>query len=67
MKLELPERPTLFFKPSTCLGFPNAQLVIPYEATDGQADYEAELAVVIGKDARRLLEVAYLHREVRAS
>jgi 2-keto-4-pentenoate hydratase/2-oxohepta-3-ene-1,7-dioic acid hydratase in catechol pathway len=54
MKLELPEHPTLFFKPSTCLGTPNAPLVIPYQATDGQADYEAELAVVIGKDARNV-------------
>ncbi|KAJ8116811.1 hypothetical protein OPT61_g1848 [Boeremia exigua] len=54
MNLDLPEHPTLFFKPSTCLGTPNAPLVIPYQATDGQADYEAELAVVIGKAARNV-------------
>jgi 2-keto-4-pentenoate hydratase/2-oxohepta-3-ene-1,7-dioic acid hydratase in catechol pathway len=54
MNLDLPEHPTLFFKPSTCLGTPNAPLVIPHQATDGQADYEAELAVVIGKDARNV-------------
>jgi hypothetical protein len=51
MDLALPDHPTLFFKPSTCLGAPNAPLLIPHQATDGQADYEAELAVVIGKAA----------------
>lgn len=54
MNLDLPEHPTLFFKPSTCLGNPNAPLSIPYQATDDQADYEAELAVVIGKPARNV-------------
>lgn len=52
MNLALPEKPTLFFKPSTSLGMPNAPLLIPHQATDGQADYEAELAVVIGKTVR---------------
>jgi 2-keto-4-pentenoate hydratase/2-oxohepta-3-ene-1,7-dioic acid hydratase in catechol pathway len=54
MNLALPEHPTLFFKPSTCLNAPNSPLVIPHQATDGQADYEAELAVVIGKEARNV-------------
>ncbi|KAI0128269.1 fumarylacetoacetate hydrolase [Xylariales sp. AK1849] len=54
MNLALPNHPTLFFKPSTCLGAPNASVVIPYQATDGQADYEAEMAVVIGKSARNV-------------
>jgi 2-keto-4-pentenoate hydratase/2-oxohepta-3-ene-1,7-dioic acid hydratase in catechol pathway len=54
MDLALPDHPTLFFKPSTCLGAPNAPLLIPYQATDGQADYEAELAVVIGKAAKNV-------------
>ncbi|ETS82373.1 hypothetical protein PFICI_04249 [Pestalotiopsis fici W106-1] len=54
MNLELPDHPTLFFKPATCLGAPNAPLVIPQQATDSQADYEAELAVVIGKSARNV-------------
>jgi 2-keto-4-pentenoate hydratase/2-oxohepta-3-ene-1,7-dioic acid hydratase in catechol pathway len=54
MNLDLPDYPTLFFKPATCLGAPNAPLVIPHQATDGQADYEAELAVVIGKAARNV-------------
>lgn len=54
MSLPLPDHPTLFFKPATCLGAPNTPLLIPYQATDGQADYEAELAVVIGKTARNV-------------
>ncbi|KAJ4303733.1 hypothetical protein N0V90_002634 [Kalmusia sp. IMI 367209] len=54
MNLALPDHPTLFFKPSTCLGAPNAPLLIPHQATDGQADYEAELAVVIGRAARNV-------------
>ncbi|KAJ9133848.1 Fumarylacetoacetate hydrolase [Pleurostoma richardsiae] len=54
MNLPLPEHPTLFFKPSTCLNASNAPLVIPHQATDDQADYEAELAVVIGKTARNV-------------
>lgn len=52
IKLDLPEHPTLFFKPASCLNASNAPLVIPHQATDLQADYEAELAVVIGRDAR---------------
>ena len=54
MNLDLPDHPTLFFKPSTCLGTPNAPLLIPHQATDGQADYEAELAVIIGKASKNV-------------
>lgn len=54
MNLDLPEHPTLFFKPASCLNASNAPLVIPHQATDLQADYEAELAVVIGRDARNV-------------
>lgn len=54
MNLDLPQHPTLFFKPASCLNASNAPLVIPHQATDSQADYEAELAVVIGRDARNV-------------
>lgn len=54
MNLDLPEHPTLFFKPATCLNASNAPLLIPHQATDLQADYEAELAVVVGRDARNV-------------
>ncbi|KAH7026870.1 fumarylacetoacetate hydrolase [Macrophomina phaseolina] len=50
MRLPLPTHPTLFFKPASCLAHPNSPLVIPSCATTPpQADYEAELAIVIGK------------------
>ncbi|KAF2727220.1 hypothetical protein EJ04DRAFT_570577 [Polyplosphaeria fusca] len=55
MGMEIPDYPTLFFKPSTCLNAPNAPLVIPYQAADShESDYEAELAIIIGKDARNV-------------
>ncbi|KAI1860133.1 hypothetical protein JX265_010057 [Neoarthrinium moseri] len=54
MNLALPDHPTLFFKPSTCLNASNAPVIIPHQATDGQADYEAEMAVVIAKPARNV-------------
>ncbi|KAI1632542.1 fumarylacetoacetate hydrolase [Biscogniauxia mediterranea] len=54
MNLALPDHRTLLFKPATCLNAPNAPLVIPHQATDGQADYEAELAIVIAKHARNV-------------
>ncbi|KAF7195013.1 Fumarylacetoacetate hydrolase domain-containing protein 2-like [Pseudocercospora fuligena] len=54
MKLALPTHMSVFFKPSTCLNRPNAPLLIPHQATDEQADYEAELAVVIAKDCRNV-------------
>lgn len=54
MNLTIPTHPSLFFKPSSCLGSPNAPLIIPYQATDSQADYEAELAVVIGRNCRNV-------------
>lgn len=53
--MEIPDYPTLFFKPSTCLNSPNAPLRIPYQATSShESDYEAELAIVIGKAARNV-------------
>lgn len=54
MGFALPSYPSVFFKPATCLNAPNAPLLIPYQATDQQADYEAELAVVVGKRCRNV-------------
>lgn len=54
MNLELPQHPTLFFKPPGCLNASNAPIVIPHQATDSQSDYECELAVIIGKTARNV-------------
>ncbi|CZT25766.1 related to 2-keto-4-pentenoate hydratase/2-oxohepta-3-ene-1,7-dioic acid hydratase (catechol pathway) [Ramularia collo-cygni] len=54
MKLTLPTHPCVFFKPASCLNSPGHPLLIPYQASDGQADYEAELAVVIGRECRNV-------------
>jgi 2,4-diketo-3-deoxy-L-fuconate hydrolase len=48
----LPESPILFAKWSTCLIPDGAPVVLPPGV--GEADYEAELAVVIGRSARHV-------------
>lgn len=49
----IPEVPALFIKPRTAVSDPYpAEVSIPKCAQDGTSDYEAELAVVIGKTAR---------------
>lgn len=56
----IPELPITFMKYSTCLVGAGGDIVIPPEA--GNVDYEAELAVVIGKGGRRIRqEDAYDH------
>lgn len=50
--MEIPAVPTVFAKFSTAVTGPGAPIVIP--ATTQKADYEAELAVVIGKRGERL-------------
>jgi 2-keto-4-pentenoate hydratase/2-oxohepta-3-ene-1,7-dioic acid hydratase in catechol pathway len=48
--------PTLFTKfPNSIIGH-NDDIEIPKIAQDDQADYEAELVIVIGKDAKNVLE-----------
>jgi len=46
----LPEHPVIFMKPGGALNHPGDAIRIP--ATTQQVDYECELAVVIGRDAR---------------
>jgi 2,4-didehydro-3-deoxy-L-rhamnonate hydrolase len=48
--VSLPEKPVIFAKLNGCIIGPNAPIVIPPETT--QVDYEAELAVIIGKRCR---------------
>lgn len=48
----LPDEPVLFIKPSTSVIGPDENIVYP--SVSRQIDYEAELAVVIGKTARRM-------------
>jgi 2-keto-4-pentenoate hydratase/2-oxohepta-3-ene-1,7-dioic acid hydratase in catechol pathway len=48
-----PPEPLLFIKASSCVIDPEAPIVLPAVAP-GQVDYEAELAVVIGRAARNV-------------
>ena len=52
----LPPYPSLFIKPTTALAGYNDQVVIPKIAQEGEADYEGELCVVIGRDCKDVSE-----------
>lgn len=47
-----PPFPFIFFKPSTCVHDHGAAVVVPRIAQDDQADYEGELCLVVGRDAK---------------
>ena len=47
-----PPFPFIFFKPSTCVLDHDAPVHIPKVCQDDQADYEGELCLVLGKDAK---------------
>jgi acylpyruvate hydrolase len=53
-QFELPTSPVIFAKFPNSITGPDAPIVLP--ADDPQADYEAELAVVIGKRGRNIAE-----------
>jgi len=49
----LPEQPVMFMKPTTAVADPGAPICLPAACEHGpEVDYEAELAVVIGRTAR---------------
>ncbi|WVW85185.1 hypothetical protein I302_107223 [Kwoniella bestiolae CBS 10118] len=54
----IPTTPTLFMKPSTALGdpFPAPSVIPRAYVADDAADYEAEVAIVIGKQAKNVSE-----------
>jgi len=55
MGSEAPELPIVFMKPTSALNHPDSPIPIPAACTHGpEVDYEAELAVVIGKKARNI-------------
>jgi len=56
---EIPERPILFLKASTSVLSPGDSIVLPH-LTPGEVDYEAELAVIIGKSAKNVPETRAL-------
>ncbi|KAI8663229.1 FAA-hydrolase domain-containing protein [Fusarium keratoplasticum] len=53
---KVPPFPSIFFKPSTTVTDHGVDVVIPKIAQDDQADYEGELVIVIGKDAKDVKE-----------
>jgi len=56
---ELPAEPVIFLKPPTAINSPNGTIVIPPGI--GQVDYEAELAVVIGRRTHRVTPLEAQH------
>jgi 2-keto-4-pentenoate hydratase/2-oxohepta-3-ene-1,7-dioic acid hydratase (catechol pathway) len=52
MKIALPSQPLMFLKPSSALAHPGGP--VEYPAISQNLHYEAELAVVIGKEARKV-------------
>ncbi|KAG0047334.1 hypothetical protein BGZ83_007585 [Gryganskiella cystojenkinii] len=55
-KMPIPKFPILFMKPSQALQDPFKEVVIPSIAENSQADFENELAVVIGKRCKNVKE-----------
>ncbi|KAK0714999.1 hypothetical protein B0H67DRAFT_579718 [Lasiosphaeris hirsuta] len=55
-KMSIPEIPTLFLKPDTCLADPwPAPTIIPkHTLPSDSADYESELAIVISREAKNV-------------
>ncbi|KAL4922903.1 hypothetical protein BDW62DRAFT_4589 [Aspergillus aurantiobrunneus] len=59
MSLEIPTVPTLFLKPSTSLGnpYPTSSTILPkITQADGTGDYESEMAIIIGREAKDVPE-----------
>lgn len=54
LKMAVPDEPILFLKPTTSVIGPDEQIVYPKMST--QVDYEAELGVVMKKEARNISE-----------
>ncbi len=52
---QLPDHPLVFFKLTTSVIAPGEPIILPADAPD-EVDYEAELAVVIGRKARKVSE-----------
>jgi 2-keto-4-pentenoate hydratase/2-oxohepta-3-ene-1,7-dioic acid hydratase in catechol pathway len=51
---EVPKEPLLFLKPSSSLLAPDGTIELPPPSISGRVDHEAEVAVVIGRRARRV-------------
>lgn len=51
---EIPDSPVIFIKPSTAVNHPEAKIAYPQQSS--QVDYEGELAMIIGKEAKNVAE-----------
>ncbi|KAJ5183798.1 hypothetical protein N7492_001414 [Penicillium capsulatum] len=49
MNLALPSTPTVFLKAATCIASASEPIVLPSNVDYDEADYEVELAIIIGK------------------
>ncbi|KAJ5959795.1 uncharacterized protein N7479_006945 [Penicillium vulpinum] len=54
MKLTLPNTPTVFLKASTCIASASEPIILPSNVDYDEADYEVELAIVIGKQCKNV-------------
>lgn len=59
MNLPLPDEPIIFLKPATSIIGPGDEILLP--AQSSRVDFEAELAIVIGKEARNIAEADAHH------
>lgn len=50
---DIPERPVIFLKATSSITDPEAEIVLPKLAAE-EVDFEAELAVIIGKEAKNI-------------
>ena len=57
----IPENPVVFMKPTSALNHPDSDIVLPACSRGPETDYEAELAVVIGRAARNVSEAEALN------
>ncbi|KAJ5157320.1 uncharacterized protein N7482_008420 [Penicillium canariense] len=55
MGLSLPKTPTVFLKANTCIASPSKPIVLPTNVDYDEADYEVELAIIIGKKCKNVL------------
>ncbi|OQE79766.1 hypothetical protein PENNAL_c0050G07892 [Penicillium nalgiovense] len=54
MKLTLPDTPTVFLKASTCIASASEPIILPSNVDYDEADYEVELAVIIGRQCKNV-------------
>ncbi|KAJ5834450.1 hypothetical protein N7447_000476 [Penicillium robsamsonii] len=54
MKLALPNTPTVFLKASTCIASASEPITLPSNVDYDEADYEVELAIVIGRQCKNV-------------